>query len=256
MVNVLNYYYIPQNLLLTVAFLAFVRTKQLATSNNFQSNTSDNDYGEPYRLYSRDCIFKHQIAFIFSISITLYVILDINKTNGDINSDNHSNQSSLNVTKTWRYAWIIVLFIITIISFKYDCVSNLKLGYHHKKWWTGMYFTLLLTLPLSLFDAIHSSSTLQSEVQEGKSELEVDINGLRIVHPFYILNDNVSFQLIIGQDFLEAHHAKIDFSKQIVSLKFGFLEVAQVPRGFYKLREVRTINFHLSRYLSDSVVSS
>ena len=45
-------------------------------------------------------------------------------------------------------------------------------------------------------------------------------------------------------------------SENVVSLKFGFLEVAQVPRGFKKLREVRRIHFHLSWYLSDAVVPS
>ena len=47
------------------------------------------------------------------------------------------------------------------------------------------------------------------------------------------------------------------FSSNIfVSLNFGFLEVAQVPRGFKKLREVRRIHFHLSWYLSEAVVPS
>ena len=49
--------------------------------------------------------------------------------------------------------------------------------------------------------------------------------------------------------------------KNVVSIKnasvrFWFLEVAQVPRGSEQLRKVRRIRFHLSRYLSDSVVSS
>ena len=46
------------------------------------------------------------------------------------------------------------------------------------------------------------------------------------------------------------------FSKHFVSLKFGFPEVAQVPRGFLKLWEVRRIHFHLSWYVSESVIPS
>ena len=45
-------------------------------------------------------------------------------------------------------------------------------------------------------------------------------------------------------------------SKHVVSLNFGLLEVAQVPRGCKKFREVRRIHFHLSWYLSDAVVPS
>ena len=54
----------------------------------------------------------------------------------------------------------------------------------------------------------------------------------------------------------KSEQSLIFFANIIVSLKFVFLEVAQVPRGFKKLREVRRIHLNLSWYLPDSVVPS
>lgn len=50
----------------------------------------------------------------------------------------------------------------------------------------------------------------------GKIDLEIDVNGLQMLHSFHILED-VHYPLILGEDFLRTHKAKIDFSEQVVT---------------------------------------
>ena len=51
---------------------------------------------------------------------------------------------------------------------------------------------------------------------KGKTDLEIDVNGLKMPHSFHIL-ENLPHTIILGQDFLETNNAVIDLTSKTVS---------------------------------------
>ena len=50
----------------------------------------------------------------------------------------------------------------------------------------------------------------------GKCDLEINVNGLKLPHTFQVIED-MCYPIILGQDFLSMHKAKIDLEEKIVS---------------------------------------
>ena len=60
---------------------------------------------------------------------------------------------------------------------------------------------------------------------KGKTDLEIDVNGLKMPHSFHIL-ENLPHTIILGQDFLETNNAVIDLTSKTVS--FHNITVASI----------------------------